>query len=147
MPWIVDGDNLLGRARRARTDDVEKRRLSAELDRFARAAGKRVTVWFDGDPPDRSGFSGHVRFSGRGRSADDGIHDQVRRSANPGGCVVVTSDRSLADRCRWLGARPMSCEEFRRRLARAAAATGGGEKPDRETDVDGWLEVFGEIDG
>jgi hypothetical protein len=52
----------------------------------------------------------------------------------------VTSDRSLGDQCRYLGARVERCDRFRRRLVEDAA----GEKPDRVEDVDYWMEQFGE---
>ena len=141
MPFLVDGDNLIGTAGKARTDG-EKRKLAAELARFARKARRRVVVVFDGSTPNAAGFGGDVVFSGPGRSADDVIVDRLRALKDRRGWIVVTNDRSLGDRSRWLEARHERCPEFRRRLRDA----GETEKPEREADVDYWLEQFGEIE-
>jgi hypothetical protein len=84
------------------------------------------------------GFAADTLFSGA-RSADEVILSRLREAADPRGFVVVTHDRSLADKCRALGARIESPRDFRSRLQGGA----GGEKPAREDDVDGWLETFG----
>jgi hypothetical protein len=68
------------------------------------------------------------------------IVDIVRQSRDPRGWVVVTEDKSLGDRCRWLGARLEKCAPFRKRLV----GPGDGEKPPREDDVDGWIRIFGD---
>jgi len=96
-------------------------------------------VVFDGVRPEGIGFAADTVFSGPGRSADEVILSRLRESADPRGVIVVTHDRSLADRCRALGARIESPRDFRARLS----AGGSGEKPAREDDVKGWLETFG----
>ena len=141
MPLLVDGDNLLGTSGRARTD-AERRRLALQLDRSARHEGKRVVTVFDGPAPGVVRFGAEVRFAGSGRSADDLILEILRGETDRRGWTVVTSDRSLGDRCRWLGARVLRCHEFRSRLVAAGAA----EKPERETEIDYWLERFGTED-
>ena len=141
MPFLVDGDNFLGTSGRKRSDG-EKRRLAAELLRAARSLGRTIVVVFDGNPPDRAGFAGDVHFAGSGASADDRILELLKSKRDRKGWIVVTSDRSLGDRCRWLEARVERSHEFRRRLGTAL----DGEKPAREEDVDYWLEQFGEIE-
>lgn len=139
MPFLIDGDNLLGTSGRARSD-TEKARLAAELGRFASANRRRLTVVFDGPAPPQHGAG--VVYSGPGRTADSVILDRLRGQDNRRGWIVVTNDRSLADQARWLGATPERCERFRERLALG----GDGEKPEREEDLDYWLEQFGEVD-
>lgn len=140
MPFLVDGDNLLGtwpgRARSA----PERRRLALELSRLEADRGRRVVVVFDGSPPEGLHFGADVHFAGPSTTADARILELLRRAADPAGWIVVTSDRSLGDRCRWLGARIERCDLFRRRLS----GRGGGEKPERETDVDYWMSQFGD---
>ena len=139
MPRLVDGDNLLGtwpgRSRAA----ADKRALAREIDAFTRRDGRTCVVVFDGARPEGVGFAADTVFSGPGRSADEVILSRLKESADPRGVIVVTHDRSLADRCRALGARIDSPRDFRARLT----GGGSGEKPAREDDVKGWLETFG----
>ena len=139
MPYLIDGDNLLGTWRgRDRTDD-ERRALAHELSRLAVRTGRRVVVVFDG--PETAGVrsGADVRFAGHGHSADERILALLRDQADRRGWIVVTSDRSLGDRCRHLGARIERCDRFRARLRAEPAA----EKPNAEEELDLWLERFG----
>ena len=140
MPILIDGDNLLGTWRNRDRGDAAKRKLSFELARYAQRVRRRCLVVFDGTAPAGLGFGGETRFSGRGRSADDWILDFLRAEPEPRGWWVITSDRSLGDRCRHLSARVERSDLFRKRL-RAGTA---GEKPEPGEDMDYWIEQFGE---
>jgi hypothetical protein len=140
VPLLVDGDNLLGTWPGRERSGRERRALAFELDRFAARARRRVLVVFDGPAPPGSSPDAGARFAGDRRSADDEILALLRAEPDPRGWTVVTSDRSLGDRCRWLGARVERCDRFRRRLA----AQPLDEKPSRETDIERWLDEFGE---
>jgi hypothetical protein len=131
VPFLLDGDNLLG----AQRSDERRQALAAELRHLAQRLGKRILIVFDGPGLDSS----DVQFSGPGRSADDRILELLRGSQDRGGWIVVTDDRPLGDRCRTLGARVERCREFRGRLR----SPDEPEKPERETDVAYWLERFG----
>lgn len=141
MPWLIDGDNLLGTWGRRR-GDAERRQLFLELQRFGRRIRKQVLVVFDGPEPGPPAFGAGVRFSGVGRSADDVILELLRGESDPGGWTVVTSDKSLGDQCRWIGAAHERSDRFRARLRSSPEE----EKPESEDDVDYWLERFGETD-
>jgi hypothetical protein len=142
VPVLVDGDNLLGTwPGRPRTDE-ERRALAQELGRLAARERRRYVTVFDGRPAHGASFGAGVRFAGPRRSADDLILEILREQPDPRGWVVVTSDRSLGDRCRHLEARVVRSDRFRHRLR----ATGAPEKPEREDDVDYWLERFGDSD-
>ena len=139
MPRIVDGDNLLGNWPGRKRSDADRRRLTHDVERMRRRERRRIVLVFDGSgPPGPLGRD--VFFSGRGRTADEIILDLLREQDDRKGWRVVTEDRSLADQCRWLGARIEKCAVFRGRLAGSA----DGEKPDRVEDVDYWLGVFGD---
>jgi hypothetical protein len=140
VPFLIDGDNLLGTWRGRERSDEERRALAGEIERTFR--GRRAIVVFDGRPRDGGAFPGDVRSSGAGRAADDVILELLGREPDPRAWIVVTSDRSLGDRCRHLGARIERCDRFRARLA--AAASPATEKPERVDDVDDWLAVFDE---
>jgi predicted RNA-binding protein with PIN domain len=139
MPILIDGDNLLGTWPGRQRSDRERRALALELDRFAARARRRVVVVFDGTEPPGTHLGADVRFAGPARSADALILDLLRAEEDRRGWLVVTSDRSLADQCRYLGARHERSDGFRRRLTSAS----GPEKPEREDDVYGWLARFG----
>jgi len=140
VPFLIDGDNLLGTWRGRDRGAEDKRRLSFELARFARTVRRRCVTVFDGPAPRGAGFGGETRFSGRGRSADEWILDFLRAEQEPQGWWVITSDRSLGDRCRHLRARVEKSDRFRKRLTPSS----GDEKPDPGSDMDYWLEQFGE---
>ena len=140
MPIIVDGDNLLGTWPGRSRSDAERRRLAMELFRLARRERRRVVTVFDGTAPPGSSLGADVHFSGAGRTADQVILELLRKEEDRRGWIVVTSDLSLGDQCRYLGARPQRCDRFRARLAGEAFP----EKPEREEDLDYWLERFGE---
>jgi Protein of unknown function (DUF901). len=97
MSWVIDGNNLLGRAGASRDTADSKRQLLRSLSGFARANRTKVACYFDGPEPEHFGKnlgSVIVIFSGA-RSADDLI---VNRVATGSGWKVVTADRALAAR-------------------------------------------------
>lgn len=139
MPWLIDGDNLLGTWPRRRRSAAERREVARELARFGARRGRRVVTVFDG-PEDRTRPArARVHYSGTGRSADERILEILAEQPDPRGWTVVTSDRSLGDRCRHLQARVERCDRFRRRLLEAPAE----EKPDPAEDLDYWAGRFG----
>lgn len=139
MPWLVDGDNLLGTWPGRKRSDRERRALAGELFRFATRERRRLVVVFDGPPPPVPPPSPDVRFSGPGRSADSLILETLRQQPDRRGWTVVTSDRALGDQCRWLGARVLRSDRFRGRLG----ARSGEEKPEGPVDLSEWSEYFG----
>jgi len=99
VPWVIDGNNVLGRRGAPRAEADAKRQLVRALARFARARRTKVVCFFDGDEPEHFGKSlGSVRvtFSGA-RPADELIAKTV---AHGDGWNVVTDDRALAARIR-----------------------------------------------
>ena len=140
MPFLVDGDNLLGTWPGRRRSDAERRDLAMELGRLAHRWRRRVLIVFDGQPPPAPSFGSNVTFAGGARTADDVILQMLREQTDRRGWIVITSDRSLGDQCRYLEARVERCDRFRRRMSRDPAT----EKPDPGEDLDYWLEQFGE---
>jgi predicted RNA-binding protein with PIN domain len=145
---LVDGHNLIGHTPGLSLEREEEGREQV-LRRLAAQVGRgRVVVVFDGDRPgaaheDRFGGV-EVVFSPRGRTADDELISRVA-AAGPRNATVVTSDRELAQRAGWLGARVVSCEDFLRRPARARRgrpARPEAEPPVPEEEVESWLRTF-----
>ena len=142
MPYLIDGDNLLGTWPGRKRSDAERRSLAFQLDRFAVCRQRRVLVVFDGMPPPGLHLEPGARFAGSGQTADDVILEFLRKQQDRRGWIVVTSDRSLGDQCRYLQARLERCDQFRKRLCEEPDQ----EKPDREADVDYWLDQFEDDD-
>jgi hypothetical protein len=138
VPWLVDGDNLLGTWPGHRRSDAERRELARAIFRWAVRERRRAVVVFDGPPPPVPPPVPDVHFPGPGQDADGWIVGFLRRVRDVAGWTVVTNDRPLGDQCRHLGARLERCGRFRERLPSA-----GAEKPEGPVDVEAWLELFG----
>ena len=116
MPLAIDGDNLLGTWPGRNRTDADKDALAHEVDVLRREEKQRVILVFDGPPPPGLSHGPDVHFSGTGRKADALILALLREASDESGWIVVTNDRSLADRCRGLGARIEATRDFRERL-------------------------------
>jgi len=149
MPYLIDGNNLLGAARDARLAlPRTERELIRVLSRFAGRRRGRLTIVFDGPPGSRQGGAAgpaagvKVIYSGAGRTADDVILEMAERSRAPGDIVLVTSDRALRSRARGLGCRLMGCAEFAARLSAAGEPAAGEEDKPAAGDAEEWLRWF-----
>jgi predicted RNA-binding protein with PIN domain len=153
MPYLIDGNNLLGSWGGPRSGDDRRGEVVRRVAAFCRARRVRATLVFDGHPlrPEMAAQELgplSLRVPEPGQDADSVIRDLVERSARPHELIVVTSDKSLYSYCRTLGAQVMRAHEWNsleRRLAPAKrSGESGAEKPDREDDVEGWLKTFSE---
>ncbi|MFW6135571.1 MAG: NYN domain-containing protein [Chloroflexota bacterium] len=152
MPVLIDGHNLIGRVPDIRLEDPDdEARLVSRLQAYAGRTGKRVTVVFDqGMPGGRSeNLSGgrvEVVFAPTGRNADRVLIERIRRSPNPQGLIVVTSDREVIAVAEKRGARVVHSEEFAGELEGQPTASGGAkEKGHLSADeVEAWLTLFGQ---
>ncbi|HWC65793.1 MAG TPA: NYN domain-containing protein, partial [Thermoanaerobaculia bacterium] len=125
MPFLVDGNNLVGRVLgRPAGSEEERREVRQRIAARVRSGRSTVVLFFDGEPPagPREGWLGGltVRYAGS-RSADDAIVEAVSRSKAPRDCHVVTDDRALAERARARGARAVSTADFWARLGETAS--------------------------
>jgi len=152
MPYLVDGNNLIGQTPGLRLHDEKSRQeLIRRLCAYQHRKGGQYTVHFDGEPergPSRpeSRLGGvTIRYSGHGVTADESIIRVVKRSAAPGECIVVSSDRQLRTECKNLGAKLMSCSELNREMGRQLAQPfRSWEKPLSPNEIREWLKIFGE---
>jgi predicted RNA-binding protein with PIN domain len=142
MPFLVDGNNLLGHLLGGPTaSDEERRAVQAKIAARVRSGKSSVVLFFDGEPEagKREAWMGAltIRYAGN-RSADDAIIEAVERAKARRDCHVVTDDRALAERARHRGARSLSVSDFWGRLGDEAPAAGEG-KP---VNVDEWMSFF-----
>lgn len=115
---LIDASNVIGSRPDGwwRDRDGAARRLIAAV----RALGEPATVVLDAGPDDLLGAQDGVdvvRAARRGRdAADDEIVGLLEAAGDPSAITVVTSDATLADRARALGAQVEGAGAFRARL-------------------------------
>ena len=152
MPYLVDGNNLLGSWGGPQGGDDRRHEVVRRVGAFCRARGARATIVFDGHPL-RADLAAQnlgpvsLRVPECGQDADSVIRDLVERAARPAEVIVVTSDKALYSHAKMLGAGVMRAHEWNhieRVLAARKPGDRGTEKPDQEDDVAGWLKTFGE---
>jgi predicted RNA-binding protein with PIN domain len=150
MPVLVDGHNLIGRLPDiSLADPDDEAQLVWRLQGYAGRTGKQITVVFDrGMPGGRSEnlSAGHVEvvFAPTGRKADRVLRERIRRSRNPRGLIVVTSDREVIAAAQARGARVVRAEAFASELETSPASEGTG-KADvclSRDELEEWLELF-----
>jgi predicted RNA-binding protein with PIN domain len=149
MPYLIDGNNLLGSWGGPQGDDDRRAEVVRRVAAFCRARAVKATLVFDGHPlrPEMAAQSLGpltLRVPPPGEDADSLIRDLVERSQRPADWIVVTSDKALYSYVKTLGASVLRAHEWnaleRRVVPRASSRP---EKPEREDDVAGWLRKFG----
>ena len=151
MPYLIDGNNLLGSWGGPRGEDDRRAEVVRRLAAFCRARNVRTTVVFDGHPlrPEMAAQNLGpltLRVPPPGEDADSVIRELVERAVRPAELIVVTSDKALLSYVKTLGARVLRAHEWNaleRQLVSGGEAGDAGEKPEREEDIEGWLRKFG----
>jgi len=151
MPYLIDGNNLLGSWGGPSDGDDRRSEVVRRVARFCRARNVRATVVFDGHPlrPDMAQQDlGPVslRVPPAGQDADSVIRELLDRAPRPGEIIVVTSDKAVYSYAKTIGASVLRAHEWNlleRRIGSASGEDAKGEKPEHETDVEGWLKKFG----
>jgi len=153
MPYIVDGNNVMGQTPGWHRDKASaRRRLVEQLAEYVRLKKARLTVVFDGAPdpllPDSSAHRGvKVLYAERGSNADARIIRLVESSPDARGITVVTSDNALAFTVRARGARVLRSGEFRKQMSETFAALPpvADDKQVEAGNVNEWLRYFGAL--
>jgi predicted RNA-binding protein with PIN domain len=151
MPYLIDGNNLLGSWGGPKGQDDRRNEVVKRVLAFCRAKNAKATIVFDGHPlrPEMATQDlGPVtlRVPPAGTDADTLIRELLDRAPRPAELIVVTSDKAVYSYAKTCGASVLRAHEWNaleRKAVSARPATPGGEKPDRETDVEGWLKKFG----
>ena len=150
MPYLIDGNNLLGSWGGPRGLDDRRSEVVRRVAAFCRARNVRATIVFDGHPlrPDMAAQDLgplSLRVPPPGTDADTVIRELVERAPRPAELIVVTSDKALYSYVKTLGAGVLRAHEWNaaERQVSPAGRSGRGEKPETETDVEGWLKRFG----
>jgi len=143
MPYLLDGNNLVGAVRRTgRPSEADRSALIAEIAERLRHTRASAILFFDGPAGTRASSLGRlsVRVPSSG-SADDAIVREVERAPAARETVVVTADRELARRVRDAGGRVLPPGEFLERFGktRTASPSKGEAGP---VDVEDWMRYF-----
>ncbi|MEP6994619.1 MAG: NYN domain-containing protein [Acidobacteriota bacterium] len=145
MPYLLDGNNLIGVVRKtARPSEQDRAALISEIADRLRQTRARATIFFDGPAGARaSSLGGLTVRTADGESADDAIVREVQRARTPGELVVVTADRGLTRRVRDAGAKVTPPQDFFARFGAAKTGTDAhrGVNPSA-TDVEEWMRYF-----
>lgn len=157
MPYVIDGNNLVGCAPDISLDDPGARtRILLVVKRFQENKKNNVIVVFDGEPDvmlpgqgSSSKFS--VVFPKFGDSADDEIKNILNGFNNFKDVVLVTSDSELKKFAKKKGARTVNSIEFYFELRRFSRIHGIKEENQKrinaklsDTEVDQWMKIFDE---
>jgi hypothetical protein len=144
MPYLLDGNNLIGSVRRsARPSDADRTAFIAEIADRLRATRARATIFFDGPAGERPTSLGSlsVRVADE-RGADDAIVREVEKAAAPAEVIVVTADRGLGSRVRSAGGKVLGPSEFFERFG--TRTTPASREMAGKVDVDEWMRYFGD---
>jgi predicted RNA-binding protein with PIN domain len=155
MAYLVDGNNFIGHSSRYKLRDPRsKYSLIAKLLIFNKIKKSKIIVVFDGPPdPEISdqnfpGKSLTVLYPERGQNADEIIQDIISKRARERRFYVVSSDREIKDYARNNGLKPLSCEDFNKRLKGVLKENKDLKVMEKEThlpsplEIDHWVDIF-----
>jgi len=155
MPYIIDGNNLIGCSPDISLEDSNSRsEIIGIVKKFQKKKKSKIIVVFDGEPDTFSNEENPtekivVKYPPIGDSADDEIKRILDGYTYFRDVVLVTSDRELKDVAKKKGARVVNSIEFYYELKRVFRATGRIELKQKRIDtelsegeVDQWLKIF-----
>jgi predicted RNA-binding protein with PIN domain len=153
MPYLIDGNNLIGAIRDIDIrDPAGREKLTRILSRYQKAKGNRLVIVFDGPPPDGVKPDMHygsvrVMYAGPESDADSRIRKFISNARDTSSYIVVSSDKQVYSYCKWAGAKAMRAREFYTdvvaALERQAAKDSQNDGSMKEEELDDWLEYFG----
>ena len=155
MPYIIDGDNLIGSSPDLSLSDPEARsKLIYIVKKFQEKRKNNVVIVFDGEPENglqREDICAKfcVRYPQNGSSADDEIKRIMRGLNYFRDVTLVTSDRELKTYAKKKGARTVNSIEFYFELKRVSHISGKVEETQKrietqlsDMEVDQWMKIF-----
>ena len=155
MPYIIDGNNLIGCSPDISLDNSNARtEIVSIVKKFQTNKKSKIIIVFDGEPDTFSNEENPsekivVKYPPIGDSADDEIKRILDSYTYFRDVVLVTSDRELKDIAKKKGARVVNSIEFYYELKRVFRATGRIEMKQKRIDtelsdgeVDQWLKIF-----
>lgn len=155
MPYLIDGNNLIGHIPDLNLGDWESRSvLVSRLRRFQKVKNTRLILVFDGPPQagldsdHHSGIPLSIIHPEPGTSADSRIEEIIEKQTDLRRFFVVSSDREVRNFARKHGAKSITCAEFHRELKaalrehRKEAELEKNDETQSALEVRQWGEVF-----
>ncbi len=150
MPYLIDGNNLIGRSRDLHLKSPFSRELLIkQLLAFQKKKEAKIIIVFDGAPDEHLNrhflFLGNLEiiFAGQKSDADTRILQIIQESLDPTSFILVSSDKRLTDRARHLRAKIMKCHQFRKKLhALSIDQTDKIEPKLGKDEIEEWMEYF-----
>jgi len=155
MPYIIDGNNLIGSSPDIGIDDLQGReKLMALVEKFQNRKKNNIILVFDGEPKD-SAYETKVNNKLRilypryGDTADTVIKNILDDYNNFKDVVLISSDRELKTFAKKKGAKTINSIEFYFELKRVYKIHNKVEKNKKKIDVevsrnevDHWMKIF-----
>ncbi|MGD2089434.1 MAG: NYN domain-containing protein [Candidatus Aminicenantes bacterium] len=155
MPYIIDGDNVIGSSPDISLEDPKARpKLIYIIRKFQENKKNNVTIVFDGMPEngvhrEEIGEKFCVRYPPPGSSADDEIKCILNTFNHFKDVILVTSDRELRSFAKKKGAKIINSIEFYFQLKRISRIHGKKEETKKridtqlsDTEVEQWMKIF-----
>ncbi|MEW5806772.1 MAG: NYN domain-containing protein [Acidobacteriota bacterium] len=150
MPYIIDGNNLIGHPKEINLKSPHSRKiLIKELLVFQKEREATLIVVFDGLPNEdvsreHLALGGlEILFAGQKEDADSLILKIISKSPDPASFILVSSDKSLTDRAKHLKANVMKCHQFRKKMESLKTLRKSKLEPKLEKEeVDKWVQYF-----
>lgn len=157
MPYIIDGNNLIGSSPDISLEDKDSRqKIIYILKKYQEVKNNNIIVVFDGGPDMilngkflKNKFT--IKYPKYGDSADDEIKKILNKYSNFKDVILVSSDRELKSFAKKKGARTINSIEFYFELKRVYHINGKKEKLKKrinveisEKEVDSWMKIFSE---
>lgn len=155
MPYIIDGNNLIGSSRDISLDDKDAREKLVNLIRkFQESKNTKITVVFDGDPGGaglKNAISAKltVVFPRYGNTADDEIKRILNGYHQLNEVILVSSDRELKKFAKDKGAKTRNSIEFYYELKKSHYLSGKKEETLKrintslsQNEIENWMKIF-----
>lgn len=155
MPYLIDGNNLIGHIPYLRLDDPRsKYHLVEQLKAFQAMTKRKVILVFDG-PPDIELLGGKYRskkfliiYPSDEENADDVIETWIDKQTNLKHFTVVSSDREIKAYAHMNKAKILDCDKFYKKLKSVLKEfrikKSMKKTPDQISplEISHWLEIF-----
>jgi len=155
MPYIIDGNNLIGSSPDIKIEDIDGReKIIALAEKFQGRKKNNVLLVFDGEPKNAAYENAinnkfKVIYPRFGMSADEVIKNILDEYNNFKDVILISSDRDLKTFAKKKGAKTINSIEFYYELKRSYKIANKVEKNNKKIDievstneVDHWMKVF-----
>ncbi len=152
MPYLIDGNNLIGAIRVIDIrDSAAREKMTRMLAAYQRAKNNSVIVVYDGPPPggvrSTTNIGGlRIIYAGPESDADSRIRKILEQAAEPSSFVVVSSDKQVYSHARWRGAKAMRVMPFFSDLQQTLERDGRQAAEFdalNDDEVDEWIRYLG----